>query len=181
MRNEEDGMYRYSMDFGAALASLRQGLRVARDGWNGRGMWIALQFPDDTSKMTLPYVYMRTVTGDFVPWLASQADILATDWVIVPSETSAAMQGRELVDLTPDGPSPFVTLTVTVAGVKCDVVVHPDWGVPMIVRAVLVKRGYEWPAWELRDREGAMVSPDAAAGDLQFGEFTLNQPTGVGG
>jgi len=33
--------------------------------------------------MTLPYIYMRTVQGDFVPWLASQTDLLAEDWYIV--------------------------------------------------------------------------------------------------
>lgn len=68
------------LDFGDALAVLRAGGRVARRGWNGRGMWLALQRPDANSKMTLPYIYMSTVTGDLVPWLASQTDLLAEDW-----------------------------------------------------------------------------------------------------
>ena len=67
-------------DFGEALKLLRAGKRVARDGWNGKGMWLGLQTRDTTSKMTLPYIYMSTVTGDLVPWLASQTDMLATDW-----------------------------------------------------------------------------------------------------
>ena len=67
-------------DFGLALSKLKRGLRVARSGWNGKGMWLELQRPDGGSKMTLPYVYMSTVTGDLVPWLASQTDVLAEDW-----------------------------------------------------------------------------------------------------
>jgi len=67
-------------DFGWALRTLKNGGRVAREGWNGKGMWLQLQRPDEHSKMTLPYIYMRTVNGDLVPWLASQTDMLATDW-----------------------------------------------------------------------------------------------------
>ena len=68
------------MKFGAALVGLKDGARVTRTGWNGKGMWLALQRPNKHSKMTLPYIYMSTVTGDLVPWLASQTDILAEDW-----------------------------------------------------------------------------------------------------
>ena len=68
-------------DFGIALDSLRDGRRVARKGWNGQGQWIALQRPDEHSKMSLPYLYIRTVGGDLVPWLASQTDLLAQDWM----------------------------------------------------------------------------------------------------
>ena len=71
------------MDFGDALTILRSGGRAARIGWNGKGMWLALQRPDAHSKMSLPYIYMRTVSGDLVPWLASQTDMLAIDWVEV--------------------------------------------------------------------------------------------------
>ena len=72
------------MNFGAALAALKSGQRVSRSGWNGKGMWLALQRPDEHSKMTLPYVYMSTAQGDLVPWLASQTDILAEDWAVAP-------------------------------------------------------------------------------------------------
>lgn len=85
-------------DFGWALRQLRNGLKVSRCGWNGKGMWVAYQagYPDgiaingNTATATgvaegtrcrfLPYLMMRTVEGAFVPWLASQTDILATDW-----------------------------------------------------------------------------------------------------
>jgi len=75
------------MRFGEALAELGNGYRVTRTGWNGRGMWIEIQRPDAGSKMTLPYVYMRTAQGDFVPWLASQTDILAHDWELIGEDS----------------------------------------------------------------------------------------------
>lgn len=68
------------MDIGQALDYLRGGHKVARAGWNGKGQFLQLQTPDEHSKMTLPYIYIHTVQGDLVPWLASQTDILATDW-----------------------------------------------------------------------------------------------------
>jgi hypothetical protein len=69
------------MTFGEALKHIKDGRAVRRIGWNGKGMWLELQRPDAHSKMTLPYIFMVTVTGDRVPWLASQTDILAEDWV----------------------------------------------------------------------------------------------------
>jgi hypothetical protein len=71
------------MGIGVAIASMREGKRVARSGWNGKGMYLELQVPDTNSKMTLPYVYMKTAQGDLVPWLCSQTDLLATDWSVV--------------------------------------------------------------------------------------------------
>ena len=65
---------------GWAVDQMWYGFRVRRAGWNGKGMWLQIQLPDANSKMTLPYVYMSTVTGALVPWLCSQADLLATDW-----------------------------------------------------------------------------------------------------
>lgn len=80
------------MDFGVALMNLKEGHRVARKGWNGKGIFIAMQFPDENSKMTQPYIYIDT-TGlqtdnpdapkCIVPWLASQTDLIAEDWVIL--------------------------------------------------------------------------------------------------
>ena len=69
--------------FSGVLYCLKDGLRVARAGWNGKDMYIHLQVPDIKSKMTLPYIYMYTATGQLVPWVASQTDILANDWFIV--------------------------------------------------------------------------------------------------
>jgi hypothetical protein len=71
------------MTFGEAISALKEGKRVSRTGWNGKGMWLELQVPDAHSKMTLPYVYMKTAQDDLVPWLASQTDVLAEDWGIV--------------------------------------------------------------------------------------------------
>ena len=77
------------MDFGAALQELRRGNKVARNGWNGKGLWLELQTPDVNSKMTLPYIYINypddaktTPGGARVPWLASQTDMLAEDWIV---------------------------------------------------------------------------------------------------
>lgn len=70
--------------FGSAIEHLRAGRRVTREGWNGKDQYIEMQTPDENSKMTLPYIYIKTVQGDLVPWLASQTDILETDWEIYP-------------------------------------------------------------------------------------------------
>lgn len=77
------------MNFGQAIESLKQGKKVARQGWNGKGIFIELQVPDAHSKMTHPYIFIDT-TGlqtdnqkapkNRVPWLASQTDMLAEDW-----------------------------------------------------------------------------------------------------
>ena len=71
------------MRFGEAIEHARNGKKIAREGWNGKNMYIQLQVPDEHSKMTLPYIYMKTVQGDLVPWLASQTDMLADDWMEV--------------------------------------------------------------------------------------------------
>lgn len=68
------------MNFGEALDVLKDGGKVYRDGWNGKGMWLKLQEPNENSKMTMPYIYMKTVDDKLVPWLASQTDMLAEDW-----------------------------------------------------------------------------------------------------
>lgn len=78
------------MDFGNALRALKQGLKVCREGWNGKGMWLQLQEPDKHSKMTLSYIYIEYPVGSEaypngsrVPWLASQTDLLSSDWMIL--------------------------------------------------------------------------------------------------
>lgn len=67
-------------DFSEALRLLKEGKKVARKGWNGKGMWIEIQRPDDYSKMTLPYLYLNYPNGNRVPWLASQTDLICEDW-----------------------------------------------------------------------------------------------------
>jgi hypothetical protein len=71
------------MDIGQAVAAMKDGRRVARQGWNGKGMHLALHVPDKHSKMSLEYVYIVTVQGHLVPWLCSQTDLLAVDWEVV--------------------------------------------------------------------------------------------------
>lgn len=68
------------MNFGSALEALKSGKKCARSGWNGKGMWIALQ---EQGREHLPYLYMKTVQGPLVPWLASQTDVLAEDWAVI--------------------------------------------------------------------------------------------------
>ena len=89
------------LSFGDAVAALKEGLRVAREGWNGKGMFLSLVKGRDTdyhvnsevfgtgndgnSQDQLPVldaIYMKTADNKLVPWLASQTDALAEDWVI---------------------------------------------------------------------------------------------------
>lgn len=102
-----------AMSFGHALTALKAGLRVARAGWNGKRMWIALTpgstFPASAARSghatkhradelardrphdgtegvidLLPHIDMRAADGSMViGWLASQTDMLADDWMIV--------------------------------------------------------------------------------------------------
>lgn len=67
-------------DFGWAIRQLKSGKYVQRSGWNGKGMYVGLQNPDAASMNTLPYLWLKTACGNRVPWLASQTDMLATDW-----------------------------------------------------------------------------------------------------
>lgn len=48
------------MNFSQALDALKLGSKVARSGWNGKGIFIELQVPDAHSKMTHPYIYIDT-------------------------------------------------------------------------------------------------------------------------
>ncbi len=70
----------FKLTFGQAIEALKAGKHVQRAGWNGKSMWLGLQVPDEHSMMSLPYIYMSTVDGKLVPWLASQTDVLAEDW-----------------------------------------------------------------------------------------------------
>ena len=84
-----------TMDFGGAIRALKKGLQVARLGWNGKGIYLSLQRPDENSKMTLPYVYIVTdrlksnnpyAPRGMTPWVASQTDMLAEDWIFYAEE-----------------------------------------------------------------------------------------------
>ncbi len=86
------------MTFGDAIAALKAGKKVARAGWNGKGMFLFLVqgstftvnrppllgiYPEGTEINYCPHVDMRTADGKIVPWLASQTDVLAEDWEVV--------------------------------------------------------------------------------------------------
>ena len=81
------------MNFGKAIEALKSGKRVARAGWNGKGMFLCFVHWKDwsvnpaethkTSTHLAPWIGMRTADNMFVPWLASQTDMLAEDWLII--------------------------------------------------------------------------------------------------
>ena len=86
------------MNFSQALDELKAGKRLARSGWNGRGMFIflvngsnfivnrepLLSIMGEGAEVTYrPHIDMKDAEGKVVPWLASQADLLADDWEVV--------------------------------------------------------------------------------------------------
>lgn len=93
------------MDFGDAIRALKAGNKVARAGWNGKGMWLSLScngsravaaenfwsphnkaFAEQNggNATVLPSITMKTATGEILMgWLASQTDMLSEDWIIV--------------------------------------------------------------------------------------------------
>ena len=81
--------------FSEALEMLKQGKKVARNGWNGKGMFVFLVpgsvfkvnrppllgiYPEGTEITYHAHIDMKTADNKVVPWLASQTDILAEDW-----------------------------------------------------------------------------------------------------
>lgn len=96
-----------TVDFGAAIQALKQGKKVTRSGWNGRGMYLWLM-PAAVIKAewckephlkslaeaaggeieALGTIRMFTVNAHgrravLTGWLASQTDILAEDWIVL--------------------------------------------------------------------------------------------------
>lgn len=82
------------MDMGEARECLLRGDRVAREGWNGKDMYLECQMPDENSKMTQPYVYMKTADDELIPWLCSQADFFAGDWMVVLEAEQEQQKGQ---------------------------------------------------------------------------------------
>jgi hypothetical protein len=83
-----------SFSFGDAVELLKTGKRVARSGWNGKGMWLSYLDPYHNNQFSItekngaegtfsPYIGMKTADNKYIPWLASQTDMLAEDWGIV--------------------------------------------------------------------------------------------------
>lgn len=86
------------MNFGQALESLKLGEKVSREGWNGKSMFLFLVkgstfkvnrppllgiYPEGTEIKYHAHIDMRTASGEIVPWLCSQTDMLAEDWNVV--------------------------------------------------------------------------------------------------
>ena len=86
------------MHFGSAITRIRDGQRLARRGWNGKGMFVFLVpgstfqvnrppllgiYPEGTTINYHAHIDMRTADGQIVPWVASQTDLLADDWELV--------------------------------------------------------------------------------------------------
>lgn len=67
---------------GWAVSQMENGVKVCRRGWNGRGMFIGIQYPDLNSVNNQPYVYIVNRHSERFPWNASQADLLSGDWEI---------------------------------------------------------------------------------------------------
>ena len=87
-----------TFDFSEALLRLKEGAKIARTGWNGKGMFLFLVsgshfkvnrapllgiYPEGTEIHYCPHVDMKTADDKVVPWLASQTDLLADDWMEV--------------------------------------------------------------------------------------------------
>ncbi len=90
---EETGAVGFGI--GRAVKLMELGSRVARRGWNGKDMFLFLVpgstfqvnrapllgiYPAGTEINYHPHVDMKTVSGEIVPWLCSQSDLLARDW-----------------------------------------------------------------------------------------------------
>lgn len=103
-------------DFGWALRQLKRGNRVARTGWNGAGMFLFLVagstfsvnrppllgiYPEGTEINYHAHIDMKTAQGYVVPWLASQVDMLAEDWVLIVEYDGVDIDATtgELLDL----------------------------------------------------------------------------------
>lgn len=86
-----------AMTFGLAIEAMKLGKRVARAGWNGKGMWLFLIHGSNDLSRLHGYgfgealgeptfrdsIFMKTVDNQLVPWTASQTDVLAEDWTVV--------------------------------------------------------------------------------------------------
>jgi len=85
--------------FSEALVCLKNGRRVARSGWNGKNMFLFLVpgstfivnrppllgiYPEGTEITYRSHIDIKSANGEVVPWVASQSDLLESDWVIVP-------------------------------------------------------------------------------------------------
>lgn len=79
-----------ALNFGLAIEALKQGKRITRPSWNGKGMWLIMVGVEhyDVGAKTIgqtnvelaPWIGMMTAQGKFTPWSPAQSDVLADDW-----------------------------------------------------------------------------------------------------
>ena len=98
-KNEKEPMLEVqNLNFGDAIQALKQGEKVSRAGWNGKKMYLSFVSAGsydvgvtaigadennlESAPEMLPWIGMKTADNKFVPWLASQTDVLAEDWCI---------------------------------------------------------------------------------------------------
>ena len=117
-----------AMNFGHAIAAMKLGHKVARAGWNGKGMWVAItpgstfsaacardghaakhradELNDESDSVApsvtlLPHIDMRTADGSMnIGWLASQTDMLADDWQIIESRNQQMLEQDQTLPAT---------------------------------------------------------------------------------
>ena len=76
------------MTFGAALEHIKadSNCRMSREGWNGKGMYLKMQRPDENSFMTFPYPYFTIPECEEgtrrIPYNPTLVDIMSEDWEI---------------------------------------------------------------------------------------------------
>jgi hypothetical protein len=83
------------MNFGQAVEAVKEGKRIGRTGWNGKGMYVYYVPGGDYATQTEsakkefgdfahynPYLAIKTVQGSVSTWVPSINDVLAEDWEI---------------------------------------------------------------------------------------------------
>ena len=69
------------MDFSEALTALKAGKRIHGSNWPA-GTYVALQLPDENSKMTIPYLYLHSEESN-MPWLPMYGDMFTDEWAVL--------------------------------------------------------------------------------------------------
>lgn len=82
-----------NMEFGEAIKALKDGKKVAREGWHGKDMFLMyVDFTTNPEKTRgiflnhyrlMPTIYIAVSEHEIYPWNASQADILSDDWIVI--------------------------------------------------------------------------------------------------
>ena len=88
-----------SFDFSEALRLLKDGKKVARTGWNGKGQWVRIFYPGTDKQFSIhehepdpkigdsgtfmPFFGLHNASNQFIPWQPSQGDMLANDWQVI--------------------------------------------------------------------------------------------------